>query len=166
MPLIKAAPAGRFALVASEGYVSASKKLGMDFGNLDASQKYSALEFYGQSKLAVMLMNKELATQVEGTSMTSNSIHPGVIRTNLAKDTESFLVKLISAFAEPWTRTIVQGAATHCFVATHPSLEGVTGLHFADSNAKEAKDHPLVFDLALAKRLWDKGTELAQEFLI
>lgn len=166
MPLIKAAPKARLALVASEGYAAAPKKLGINFDDLDASEKYSALETYGQSKLAVMLMNIELARRLEGTNVTSNSVHPGVIRTNLAQDTDSFLVKAISALAGPWTRTVAQGAATHCFVSAHPSLDGVSGQHFADSNPKTAKDHPLVNDLDLAKRLWDKANELAEGYLI
>ena len=101
-----------------------------------------------------MLISQEYSRRLEGTNITSNSIHPGVIRTNLASDTESFKVKLISMFAGPFTRTIPQGAATHCFVAAHPSLEGVSGQHFADSNPKEPKDHPLVKDVELAGRLF------------
>ena len=166
MPLIKAAPAARLALVASEGYATAPKKTGIAFDDLAFSEKYDALTAYGHSKLAVMLFSQELARRLDGTSMTANSIHPGVIRTNLASDTKSFKVKLISLFAGPWTRTIAQGAATHCFVAAHPDLDGVTGLHFADSNPKTPKDHPLVRDSDLAAKLWDKACELADDFLI
>lgn len=167
MPLVAAAPAGRFAIVASEGYVSAPKKTGIKFDDLDSSEKYSALEDYGQSKLAVMLFSKELARRLDGGSMIANSIHPGVIRTNLAADTQSFLVKMISAFAGPWTRTIAQGAATHCFVAAHPSLAGLNGLHFADSQLRPTrdKDHPRVNDTVLAEQLWAKAQDLAAEYL-
>ncbi len=69
-------------------------------------------------------------------------------------------------FAGPWTRTIAQGAATHCFVSANPAVEGVSGLHFADSNSKEPKDHPLVQDEALAAKLWDKATELVKGYLL
>jgi len=166
MELVKAAPEGRFAIVASEGYATAPKKTGINFDDLASDKKYSGLETYGQSKLASMLMSQELARRLEGSKMTSNSIHPGVIRTNLALDTEDFFVKLISLFAGPWTRSIAQGAATHCFVAAHPSLDGVNGLHFADSNSKIPKDHPLVRDVELAKRLWSKALELAEDYLV
>jgi len=165
MPLVRAAPAGRFALVASEGYVTAPKKVGIDFDDLNFSKKYDALTAYGQSKLGVMLMNRELARRLDGTNITSNSVHPGVIRTNLARDTKSFVVKLISAFAGPWTRSISQGAATHCFVAVHPSLDGVSGQHFADCNPKEATtDHAKNMDLAA--KLWDKANDLAADYLL
>lgn len=166
MGLLNAAPSARLALVASEGYAAASKKVGINFDDLASDEKYNALETYGRSKLAVMLMRFELTRRLEGHSITVNSVHPGVIRTNLAADSTDFMVKLIGKLAGPWTRTIAQGAATHCFVSAHPSLDGVSGLHFADSNAKDPKDHPLVSDAELAEKLWAKGLELADGYLI
>lgn len=166
MPLLKAAPKARISLVASDGYAAAPKKDGIDFDNLDASQSYDALTAYGQSKIAVLLMSQILAKRLEGTGITSNAIHPGVIRTNLASDTDSFKVKLISLLAGPWTRTIAQGAATHCFVAAHPSLDGVNGLYFADSNPKDPAAHPRSKDLELGERLWTKAKELADGYLL
>lgn len=164
--LVKAAPTARLAIVASEGYAAANKKIGINFDDLASDNKYSGLVTYGQSKLAVMLFSQELARRLEGSKVTSNSIHPGVIRTNLALDTDDFFVKLISVFAGPWTRTIAQGAATHCFVAANPALEGINGAHFADSNSKIPKDHPLVRDEELAGRLWSKAQELAADYLV
>lgn len=164
MSRLKKAPSARLALVASEGYVTAPKKEGIDFDNLDCSQGYDALVTYGQSKLAVMLMNRVLAERLSGSNITSNTIHPGVIRTNLASDSQDFKVKLISMFAGPWTRTIAQGAATHCFVATHPSLDGVSGQHFADCQAKEPEGHAL--NIELGRTLMDKAEELAKGYLV
>lgn len=165
LALVKAAPSGRLALVASEGYATAPKKLGIDFEDLSCENGYDGLTTYGQSKLAVMLMNIEFARRLEGTSVTFNSVHPGVIRTNLASDTDSFKVKFIAFVAGPWTRTIAQGAATHCFVSAHPDLEGVNGLHFADSNPRKVDAHPMGTDKELAARLWAKGEELAAKYL-
>lgn len=164
MSLVKAAPSGRLALVASEGYVAAPKKEGINFDDLDCQNGYNALATYGQSKLAVMLMSRVFAERLAGGSVTSNTVHPGVIRTNLASDTESFVVKLIGAFAGPWTRSIAQGAATHCFVAAHPSIEGVSGRHFADSNPKAIEKHAL--DMELGHKLWKKAEELAADYLL
>jgi len=165
MDVVKAAPSARLAIVASEGYVTAPKKEGILFDNLDYSEKYDALNSYGHSKLAVMLLRLELARRLEGTNITANSIHPGVIRTNLASESKSLKVKFISLFAGPWTRTISQGAATHCYVAANPALDGVNGLHFADCNLKHPKDHPRVGDTELAAKLWAKAEELAAEYL-
>ena len=165
MPLLKAAPSARIAMVASEAYAGAAKnKKGIEFDNLDGSKGYDGLGTYCHSKLAVMLMNQELSGRLQGTSVTSNTIHPGVIKTNLAGDTEDFKVKLISWLGKPFMRTIAQGAATHCFVSAHPSLDGVNGVHFADSNPKEVVG--CATDMALAKKLWEKATFLAEGYLI
>ena len=164
MPLVQAGKNPRIALVASEGYVTAPKKTGIDFDDLAfLNKKYDGLESYGQSKLAVMLKRIELARRLECTGITCNTVHPGVIRTNLANDTTDFKVKLISLFAGPWTRSIAQGAATHCFVAAHPSLDGVSGKHYADCNEKDASGHAV--DAELAERLWDKAMDLAAPYL-
>lgn len=52
----------------------------------------------------------------------------------------------------------LQGAATTCYVALHPSLKGVSGKYFADSN--EEKPSAKARDPALAKKLWDFSEEL------
>lgn len=43
---------------------------------------------YGQSKLANVLFSNELARQLNGTGVTSNSVHPGVIKTDLLRNLE------------------------------------------------------------------------------
>jgi len=163
LPLLKKAPAGRFALVASDGYLSANRKRPINLDDLDCSESYDALTTYGQSKMAVVLFNQMLAKKLEGTGVITNAIHPGVIRTNLAKESKNIKVKIIGALAGPWTRSIPQGTATHCFVAVHPSLDGVSGLYFGDSNPKDLK--PVADQPELAQQLWDKAEELAADYL-
>jgi NAD(P)-dependent dehydrogenase (short-subunit alcohol dehydrogenase family) len=163
MPLLKAAPSARIVLVASGAYVTSPKKEGILFDNLDWHRGYDGLNAYGHSKLAVMLMNRELAERLEGTNITSSAIHPGLIRTKLASDTQTLKVKFISKFGGPFMRSIPQGAATQCWAATHPALEGINGEHFADCNPKAAVGHAT--DSALAKKLWQKATFLAEDYL-
>jgi hypothetical protein len=51
-------------------------------------------------------------------------------------------------------KSIAQGAATQCYVATSPKVAGVTGEYFADSNVAEST--PISRDPALAARLWEE----------
>lgn len=44
-----------------------------------AEGKYNPLFFYGQSKLANILFNTALAAQLDGSTITSNALHPGAI---------------------------------------------------------------------------------------
>jgi hypothetical protein len=56
-----------------------------------------------------------------------------------------------------------QGAATSCYLASHPSLASVTGLYFVDCNPAEPS--PLQKDPALAVRLWQVSEELTRPYL-
>jgi retinol dehydrogenase-12 len=53
---------------------------------------------YGQSKLANILFSNELARQFNGTGVTSNSLHPGVIKTELARHIEASLTGIAQSF--------------------------------------------------------------------
>ncbi|KAL9262477.1 Short-chain dehydrogenase TIC 32 B, chloroplastic-like protein [Drosera capensis] len=55
-------------------------------------------------------------------------------------------------------KNVPQGAATTCYVALHPSLEGETGKYFVDCN--EFDPSPLATDETLAKKLWDFSNKL------
>jgi len=54
----------------------------------------------------------------------------------------------------------VQGAATTCYVALHPQVEGVTGKYFMDSNIAQPTSQGE--DPELAKELWDFSLKLTQ----
>ena len=79
---VKEAPQGRVVVVSSEAHRSTPQG-GIAFDNLTGENGYSALSFYGQSKLANLLMARELARRLEGTQSTANALHPGVVATNI-----------------------------------------------------------------------------------
>ena len=53
----------------------------MDFNDLQGEQSYSGARAYNQSKLANLLFTYELAKKLQGTSVTVNALHPGVVGT-------------------------------------------------------------------------------------
>jgi WW domain-containing oxidoreductase len=66
----------------------------------------------------------------------------------------------LASIAGPlFLKTISQGAATQCFVATQPSLEKISGEYFADCNI--GKSSARSRDAALAARLWDESERIA-----
>ena len=77
---VKEAPAGRVVMVSSLGHYT-SVAGGINFDNLSGEKRYVPFTFYGQSKLANLLMSNELARRLEGSRATSNAIHPGIIMT-------------------------------------------------------------------------------------
>ncbi len=154
---------GRVVILSSEAHQAAPKD-GIEFDNLDGNLSYSPWRAYGQSKLANLLFAKELARRFEGTNKTANAIHPGVIRTNLGRSMNPFLINVLLKMADPvFLKTIAEGAATQCFVAAHPSCTGMNGQYFADSNV--ATPSKLAKNLDLAKKLWERSEEIAGSVL-
>ncbi len=159
---IKAAPAGRIVMVSSLGHYTTVAG-GINFGNLSGEKRYVPFLFYGQSKLANLLMSNELARKLQGTRATSNAIHPGIIMTPLGRNMGSFRTALAGLVSWPVTRSVAQGAATQCYVATAPALEKVSGCYFADCNPARMSAHAQ--DSKMAARLWAVSEELAGEYL-
>ena len=56
-------------------------------------------------------------------------------------------------------KSIPQGAATQCYVATHPALASVSGQYFADCNIAEPRAD--AGDPLLARRIWDVSEKIA-----
>ncbi|KAJ1691344.1 hypothetical protein LUZ63_015499 [Rhynchospora breviuscula] len=137
---------------------------GINFEQLNDPTAYSDKKAYGQSKLANILHAKELSRRLkeEGANITVNSVHPGLIMTNLMKHS-LFVMNLIKVFTYMCWKNVPQGAATTCFVATHPSLKGVTAKYFQDCN--EDKPNILADDEKLAKDLWQFSEKLVKSAL-
>lgn len=159
---IEQAAAGRIVVLSSLAYRSAPPE-GIRFDNLSGEDGYKPFVAYGQSKLANALFSRELARRFDGTSVTSNSVHPGVVATNLGR----YFMKEPrdpDAPLRPGMKTVEQGAATQVYVAADPRLAGVSGHYFEDCNPVEPEG-PHMHDDALARKLWDVSEQLTAAYL-
>jgi NAD(P)-dependent dehydrogenase (short-subunit alcohol dehydrogenase family) len=147
---------GRVVMVSSEGHNLAPKG-GIEFDNLSGEKGYSRWAGYGQSKLANILMAKQLARRFAGTKKTANALHPGVINTNLARQSSLYAVgyAIIGPIAN---KTTPQGAATQTYVAVHPAAASVSGEYWSDCNVAKARRD--ADDVALAERLWAESEKI------
>lgn len=134
---------------------------GIRFDGINDESRYSSRLAYGQSKLANILHVKELSRRLknEGANITVNSLHPGLIMTNLMRHS-AFLMSIFRLFTFLFWKNVPQGAATTCYAALHPSLRGVTNKYFIDCN--EVETSALARDQALAKKLWDFSEDLVR----
>ncbi|XP_016471809.1 short-chain dehydrogenase TIC 32 B, chloroplastic [Nicotiana tabacum] len=132
---------------------------GIQFNKISDKSSYQERLAYGQSKLANLLHSNELSRrlQEEGANITVNSVHPGLIMTNLMRHS-ALSMKIFRAFTCFMWKNVSQGAATTCYAALHPSLKGVTGKYFVDCNEHEPSK--LAQDEALARNLWDVSNNL------
>ncbi|CAL9777273.1 unnamed protein product [Musa acuminata subsp. burmannicoides] len=136
---------------------------GIWFDKLNHKEVYLDKKAYGQSKLANILHANELSRRLkeDGANITVNSVHPGLIMTNLMR--HSFhLMRVLKLFTYIFWKNVPQGAATTCYVALHPSLKGVTGKYFLDCN--EETPSYLARDETLAEKLWDFSEKLTGTF--
>ncbi|CAA0826394.1 NAD(P)-binding Rossmann-fold superfamily protein [Striga hermonthica] len=149
---------GRIVNVSSEAH-RVSYEEGIRFDKLNDPEGYLKWGAYGQSKLANILHANELATRLkkDGTNITVNSLHPGVITTNLFRHLGAF-EGLVNTFGRLVFKNVEQGASTTCYVALHPQVKGISGEYFSDNNLAKASEQAA--DTDLAKRLWDFSLDL------
>ena len=126
------------------------------FDNLQGEKSYTAMGSYGQAKLALIIFTYELARRLEGTGVTVNALHPGLIASNPQGLTGlmAWLVKLL----RPFMITVEQGAQNTLSLATSPQGERVTGKYFAEK--QEKKSARSSYDQALALHLWKVSEQL------
>jgi NAD(P)-dependent dehydrogenase (short-subunit alcohol dehydrogenase family) len=126
--------------------------------DLGLEHGYGIMKAYSQSKLANVLFAAELARRLEGTGVTSNSVHPGSVDTNIWTGAPLWAQPIIKVLFRPWFVTPQQGAATVVQLAASPSLEGVTGQYF--ENQVPVKPSLVAQDQTTARRLWTVSTKL------
>lgn len=106
--------------------------------DLQSEKSYSKWPAYFQSKLANILFTRELANRLNGTNVTVNSLHPGAVRTELARNLA--IMQYVALPIQVFTKTPKSGAQTSIMLAVDPDLESVSGKYFADcAIAKETK---------------------------
>ena len=143
----------------------AHKRGSVDVADLhfERGRAYSPWVAYGQSKLANLLDAKELADQLAATKVVAVSVHPGVIRTNLARHISMLQGDGIGAAvgravfgALIVDKTIPQGAATTLFGCLEPRLAepALRGAYLADCGVAAPNAEGEDADKALRRALW------------
>jgi retinol dehydrogenase-14 len=130
----------------------------IDFDDLQGTSSYSGARAYSQSKLANLLFSYELARQLQGTPVTANALHPGVVSTSFGGEDPASVQRVFIPFLRPFMKTAAQGAATSIYLASAPQLEQVSGRYFANSKPKRSSERS--YDEAAAARLWHVSAEL------
>lgn len=123
----------------------------INFDDLQGHKGYIGFRAYSQSKLANLLFTYELARQLEGTGVTVNAVHPGVVATNFGTN-NGWLGRLLRPLFNQGAVTPQEGAQTIIYLATSPEVESVTGKYFVKQKAVSSSSTS--YDQAIAKQLW------------
>ncbi len=159
LPALEKGERPRIVNVASDAH----RRGTLRFEDLMGERRFDGWAAYCASKLANVLFTAELAKRLEGTGITANSLHPGVVASGFAQNNDGGVIALFFKVASPFLLTEAKGARTSIYLAADGEVEGVTGKYFAKCKARtpsrEARD-PRV-----AKRLWDVSEELVAKAL-
>jgi retinol dehydrogenase-14 len=124
---------------------------------LQAQRRYSGWQRYRESKLANLLFTYELARRLEGTGVTVNALHPGLVATNLAAN-NGWIARAVKPLVNLFSLPVEKGAETTIYLASSPEVEGVTGKYYVEkvpvSSSKAS------YAEADARRLWDVSVAL------
>jgi len=137
-------------------------------------RSYDGWEAYAQSKLANLLHAKSLARRLEGTGVTAVSIHPGWVRTDLARHSMPLFLQNVVlrpilrglGMIEPW-----EGAQTTLHALLDDDVHNHAGAYYSQLGIYRDKacnkggwpmrsPNPKAHDDALAEALWLRSRQL------
>ena len=130
----------------------------IDFDDLSGERDYNGQRAYNQSKLANVMFTYELARRLQGSGVTANVLHPGVVRTAFGREDSGRWMRLMLPLARPFMKTPARGAETSIYLASSDDVADVSGRYFANSRAKDSSRASN--DAAAAARLWEISAQL------
>jgi retinol dehydrogenase-12 len=146
---IKQSAPSRIVNVASRAH---TRVAGIDF---DAVTKptvgKAGLPEYGVSKLANVLFSAELGRRLAGSGVTTYSLHPGVVASDVWRELPGPLRAILKLFMI----STEEGAATTIYCATSTEVSGQTGLYYDKCSVKTPSKAGQ--DMALSAELWKRS---------
>ncbi|XP_076231556.1 retinol dehydrogenase 14 [Calliopsis andreniformis] len=146
--LLKKSKPSRIVVVASGLYVLAR----LNLNNMNPTRSLPGYIYY-VSKYANIVFTLELARRLEGSGVTANCLHPGIMNTGIWKNVPRPFSWALNLMLNAFCKTNEQGAQTTIHLAVSEELAGVTGKYFMDCH-----EHDLLRgakDPAKAKKLWE-----------
>lgn len=153
MPLLESTPGSRVINVASDAHRYGE----FNPGNLQLERGYSTSKAYGNSKLFNIMFTTQLAKEIEGKDSSTYSLHPGVVNTNFAADSDSWFAKLFN-LGRMFMRSPDKGAETSVYLCLEPGIEHLSGRYFKDKSA--AKPQKQAMSASNCKKLWQMSEEI------
>lgn len=119
----------------------------INFNNIEFRKRFSGFKCYRQSKLGVILITRLLARSLNNHDIAVYCQHPGMIRTNLARDANWFIQKMFKLFTKP----VEEGNNTLRYLIETPRKNLRSGEYYAEK--KIMRITPESYDLTMANRL-------------
>ena len=150
LPLICRSYYGRIINVSS----SAHERSHINFSDPQFKKNYNVVRAYGRSKLANLLFSYQLAKRVDGTNVTVNAVHPGVVATNLVSSNNRSVIAKFLTFVLKYRGIDPQVSANHIMdMFTSREFFEVNGKYFVDGRIVPSA--PQSYIQSDAENLWD-----------
>lgn len=154
IPLLRKSVEARIIHTSSRAHQNAN----FAFEDPQMKQHYSGVMAYCNSKLANIWFSRILSQKLKAEKMSSNTFHPGVVRTGFAMDGDlKGLWKLFALIARPFVLSAKEGADTGIYLAEESKVCGETGKHFYKRHSVAVSDRASSQDEAL--RFWGLSEE-------
>jgi NAD(P)-dependent dehydrogenase (short-subunit alcohol dehydrogenase family) len=122
------------------------------FDDVNAERSYRSFGRYGETKLANILFTAELARRLEGTGVTANCYHPGLVATGFNRG-NGLLTDMGMTALNLMARTPAVGADTLVWLATSADVANVSGKYFFYRQQRQSSQEAQ--DMQAARRLWE-----------
>jgi NAD(P)-dependent dehydrogenase (short-subunit alcohol dehydrogenase family) len=156
--LMKKTGKARIVMVSSEGHMMPKV---LDLDNLNSEKSFNPDMTYCRTKLANVLMTRELDRRFRSekiTEVTVNVLHPGAVKTEFFRHTnEVWYREIFNRIAFPFCKTCFEGAQTQIHLSVAEEVEELSGLYWAD--CQETRISRLAQNPKLAKDLWEKSVQ-------
>ena len=153
LDVLRSSAPARVVNVSSAAHESAR----LDFDDLENRRRYGGYKAYSRSKLANVLFTYELARRLDGTGVTANALHPGLVATRLAAN-NGLPGVLVNLLIRVGGMSPLKGARTVVYLAASPEVDGVSGRYFV--NERSVPSSEASRDTDDARRLWEISSEM------
>jgi NAD(P)-dependent dehydrogenase (short-subunit alcohol dehydrogenase family) len=133
------------------------QKAKIDLFDIHAPRHYSGFRAYSRSKLCNLLFTYELARRLEGTGVTANALHPGLVASDILTN-NGILGRFLNMLLGIRGISVEAGALTSVYAASSPEMEGISGKYL--DKKQIVRSSARSFDEVQAAALWELSASL------
>ena len=161
LPLLRAAPdADRGFGARVVNVASSAHRAGVQWDDIQCERDYSLMRAYGHSKALMVMTTSELARRLEGSGVTANSMHPGVVRTGIVQKSGHGIVGTLIVLGGYIVLATPRRGASHLVrLALSDEVAGVTGTYWNKRRVEEPSEEAR--DRGNQERAWALSERLA-----
>jgi len=135
----------------------AHKGASIELCGIHAPRRYFGWRAYARSKLCNLLFTYELARRLEGTEVTVNALHPGLVGTNILRN-NGVIGRVLNFLLGVRGISVEAGALTLVYAVSSPDMAGISGRYL--EKRKIVRSSKQSYDEAQAAALWELSASL------